>query len=96
MVKRIMEILFGKEVGEKFLICAPAMVAFMFMIVIFGPFEMFLNNPLAFKPYKSIRDRQNDYYRINVRNYAVFYVVIEDVMEVRRFVYSKRNLPEII
>ena len=55
-----------------------------------------LFNPLGHKPYKSIRDRKNDYYRINIRNYAVFYVVIDDVMEVRRFIYSKRNLPEII
>ena len=55
-----------------------------------------LQNPLAFRPYKPIRDRKNDYYRINIRNYAVFYVVINDVIEVRRFIYSKRNLPEII
>ena len=35
-------------------------------------------------------------YRINIRNYSVFYVVIGDTMEVRRFVYGKRNLPDII
>ena len=55
-----------------------------------------LDNPLAFLPYKSFRDRKQPYYRINIRNYSVFYVVIGNVMEVRRFVYSKRNLPEII
>jgi plasmid stabilization system protein ParE len=55
-----------------------------------------LNNPLAFKPYHSVRDRKQPYYRINIRNYSVFYVVIGNVMEVRRFVYSKRNLPEIV
>ncbi|MDR2599195.1 MAG: type II toxin-antitoxin system RelE/ParE family toxin [Oscillospiraceae bacterium] len=55
-----------------------------------------LSNPEGFKPYKSKRDRKQPYYRINVKNYAVFYVVIDNVMEVRRFVYAKRNIPEII
>ena len=52
-----------------------------------------LLNPLGFEPYHSSRDRQYPYYRIHVRNYTVFYVVIDDVMEVRRFVYGRRDLP---
>lgn len=55
-----------------------------------------LENPLSFQPYPSKRKREHPYYRINVRNFSVFYVVIGNVMEVRRFVYSKRNLPEIL
>ena len=55
-----------------------------------------LGNPLGFEPYHSVRDRKHLYYRINIRNFSVFYVVIEDVMEVRRFVYGKRNPPNII
>jgi len=55
-----------------------------------------LLNPLGFKPYHSKRSRKQPYYRINIRSYSVFYVVIGDVMEVRRFVYAKRNLPEIV
>ena len=55
-----------------------------------------LDNPLAFEPFRSAKDRQHPYYRIRVRNFTVFYVVIEDTMEVRRFVYSKRNLSELI
>ena len=55
-----------------------------------------LDNPLSFQSYPSKRKRKHPYYRINVRNFSIFYVVIEDVMEVRRFVYSKRNLPEIL
>jgi len=51
---------------------------------------------LEYLPYHSVRDRKQPYYRINIRNYSVFYVVLENVMEVRRFVYAKRNLPEII
>ncbi|MCD8353454.1 MAG: type II toxin-antitoxin system RelE/ParE family toxin [Clostridiales bacterium] len=48
----------------------------------------------SFEPYPSARERQYPYYRISVRNYTVFYVVIDDVMEVRRIIYSRRNLPE--
>jgi len=55
-----------------------------------------LDNPLSFMPYHSSKDRRYPYYRIHIRNYTVFYVVIGDVMEVRRFIYSRRNLPEIV
>ncbi|GHS94975.1 hypothetical protein AGMMS50276_08990 [Synergistales bacterium] len=55
-----------------------------------------LKAPLSFKAYYSNRDRKYAYYRIYVKNYAVFYVVIDDVMEVRRFVYNKRNLSELV
>ena len=43
-----------------------------------------LNNPNSFEPYQSAKDRQHTYYRIKVKNFTIFYVVIEDVMEVRR------------
>ena len=55
-----------------------------------------LKNPSGYKPYHSVRDRKQPYYRINIRNYSVFYVVIDNVMEVRRFLYAKRNLSAII
>lgn len=48
----------------------------------------------SFEPYSSVREHQYPYYRISVRNYTIFYVVIGDVMEVRRIIYSRRNLPE--
>ena len=43
-----------------------------------------LENPLAFEPYRSAKRREYPYYRIYVRNYVVYYVVIGNVMEVRR------------
>ena len=55
-----------------------------------------LKNPLAFKPYHSSKVRAHPYYRIHIRNYTVFYVVLGNVMEVRRFVYSKRDLPGVV
>ena len=48
----------------------------------------------AFEQYPSKRDRKYPYYRIYVQNYIVFYVVIGDVMEVRRILYGRRDLSE--
>lgn len=48
----------------------------------------------AFEPYASARERRYPYYRIYVRNYTIFYVVIGDVMEVRRIIYNRRNITE--
>lgn len=50
-----------------------------------------LDHPLAFEPYPSAKKRKYSYYRIYVRNYVIYYVVIEDVMEVRRFLYGARD-----
>ena len=44
--------------------------------------------PASFEPVPSTKTRQYPYYRISVGNYAVLYVVIGTVMEVRRFVYA--------
>lgn len=55
-----------------------------------------LNNPLAFEPYHSAKKRDYPYYRIYVRNYTVFYVVIGDVMEVRRLIYSARQIEDVL
>ena len=50
-----------------------------------------LDNPVAFEPYRSAKKRDHPYYRIYVRNYVVYYVVIGDVMEVRRLIYGARD-----
>lgn len=55
-----------------------------------------LEAPLAFAKYKSAKQRELPYYRINIRNFSVFYVVIDDVMEVRRFIYAKRDINSLI
>lgn len=48
----------------------------------------------AFEAYPSTRERQYPYYRIYVKNYIVFYVVIGDVMEVRRLLYRRSDLKQ--
>ncbi|MBA1336578.1 MAG: hypothetical protein HPY66_3013 [Firmicutes bacterium] len=55
-----------------------------------------MNCPLAFEPFQSNRKRKNPYYRIYVDNFTVYYVVIDDVMEARRVIYSGRNADKII
>lgn len=55
-----------------------------------------LEMPLSFAPYPSSKRREHPYYRINVRNFSIFYVVIDDTMEVRRLLYSRRNIDELL
>ena len=50
----------------------------------------------AFEPYPSTRQRKHPYYPIQIRNFTIFYVVIDDTMEVRRILYSRRNLQKLI
>jgi plasmid stabilization system protein ParE len=50
----------------------------------------------SFEPHLSNRERQYPYYRIYVKNYVIFYVVIGDVMEIRRIIYSRRNLSKLV
>ncbi len=46
----------------------------------------------AFEPYRSAKERRYPYYRIQVKNYTIYYVVIGDTMEVRRIIYSRRDM----
>ena len=55
-----------------------------------------LEMPLSFAPVQSAKERKQTYYRINVRNFSVFYVVINDTMEVRRVLYSRRNIDDLL
>lgn len=54
------------------------------------------NCPLSFEPFQSNRRRKHPYYRIYVDNFIVYYVVIENVMEVRRVLYKSRNTDNLI
>ena len=51
-----------------------------------------LNNPVAFESHCSVKKRDYPYYRIYVRNYVIYYVVIDDVMEVCRLMYGARDM----
>lgn len=58
--------------------------------------EIRSENPENYEKYIGTRKRKYPYYRIYVKNYTVFYIVKENVMEVRRIIYSKRNFDKII
>ena len=53
-----------------------------------------LTFPKASKPYASPPDVDMDYYRLRVKNDYAFYVVHGDVVEFRRFLYSRSDLRE--
>ena len=53
-------------------------------------------NPLAFEPFPSKKKRKHPYYRIYVKNYVVYYVVIDDVMEIRRLLHHTRNTDRLL
>lgn len=55
----------------------------------------------AFEQYYSAKERRYPYYRIYVKNYVIYYVVIDDegqdkIMEVRRFLYDKQNAKRLL
>ena len=55
----------------------------------------------SFEPYRSLRERRYPYYRIYVKNFVVYYVVIDDegddkIMEVRRFLYNKQDAKRLL
>jgi len=55
----------------------------------------------SFEPYRSVKERQYKYYRIYVKNFVIYYVVIDDIgskkiMEVRRFLYNKQDREQLI
>lgn len=55
----------------------------------------------SFEPYHSKRERKYTYYRIFVKNYIVYYVVIDDeasnkIMEVRRLLFNRQDKDNIV
>ncbi|HFI0403346.1 TPA: type II toxin-antitoxin system RelE/ParE family toxin [Streptococcus suis] len=55
-----------------------------------------LKNPAGYVPFPTLKKRPYDYYTIKVRNFTIFYVLIDNTMEVRRILYSKRDLDKLI
>ena len=53
-------------------------------------------NPESYEKYISIKKKKSTYYRIYIRNYTIFYTVKNNIMEVRRILYSKRNFNNLV
>ena len=50
----------------------------------------------SYEKYISTRKRQYTYYKIYVKNYIVLYTVKDNIMEVRRILYSRRNFDKLV
>ena len=52
--------------------------------------------PLAHRMYRPIKPLSTEYRILSVKNYYVFYVVLEDTIEIHRIIYKKRELSQLI
>jgi len=55
-----------------------------------------LQYPTGFKKCASRNSKEEVYYKIQVKNYTIFYVLIDDVMERRRIIYSRRDIENLV
>ena len=54
------------------------------------------NDLESYEVFRTLKDEKIKYYKINVKNYTIFYVVKNNVMEIRRIYYSQRNFENLI
>ena len=63
-------------------------------------YERLNHSPEAFEQYRSKKQRLYPYYRIYIKNYTVYYVVIHTkdgpIMEVRRLLNNRQNREKIL
>jgi addiction module RelE/StbE family toxin len=53
-------------------------------------------NPYSHRLYRPSRPIDTEYRLLTIKNYLVFYVVVDTIVEIHRIVYNKRNLSKII
>ena len=58
--------------------------------------EIRSNAPESYEVFKTTKGEKIKYYKINVKKYTIFYVVKDNVMEIRRIYYSQRNFENLI
>jgi addiction module RelE/StbE family toxin len=54
------------------------------------------SNPYAHRLYRPSMPIDTEYRLLPVKNYLIFYVVFDDIIEVHRVIYKKRDLAKII
>lgn len=52
--------------------------------------------PYSCKVYQPIESLETEYRMLPVKNYMIFYVVTEDVVEIHRIIYARMNLEKLI
>ena len=58
--------------------------------------EQLQHFPYLGKGYQPMQSTELDYRMMPVRNYLVFYVVIDQTIEIHRVIYKKTDLPNVI
>jgi len=53
-------------------------------------------HPYSCRVYQPINPVDLEYRVLVVKNYLVFYLVLDDCVEIHRIVYDRRNLPQVI
>lgn len=53
--------------------------------------EKRLDCPKAFEAFYVSKNSKTPYYQLRVNNYTIFYIVVDDKMELHRIMYNKRN-----
>ena len=77
------------ELGNK-------MVADNFYQEVVSKIEQRSEFPTAFEIFKKSEVENINWYKIKVKNYTIFYTVKNNVMEIRRIFYSRRNFDKLI
>jgi addiction module RelE/StbE family toxin len=52
--------------------------------------------PFAHRLYRPVKPIPAEYRVFTIKNYLVFYIVIEETIEIHRIIYKKRNLSPLI
>ena len=52
--------------------------------------------PFAHRRYHPIKPLLTEYRIVTVKNYLVFYVVLEEIIEIHRIIYKKRDLSQLV
>lgn len=53
-------------------------------------------NPFRGAIHSSKRKYDCQYPKLFVKNYVIFYVILEDIVEIQRFFYNRRNMTKLI
>jgi addiction module RelE/StbE family toxin len=53
-------------------------------------------HPFSHRLYQPLKPITTEYRILPVKNYSIFYTVLDDVIEIHRIIYSKRNMETIM
>ena len=53
-------------------------------------------SPISFEIFKNTKNKNVNWYKIQVKSFTIFYVVNNNCMEVSRIYYSRRNFDKLI